>query len=213
MSEVSDARAQAKSWLAAFDAALGARDVESVTSLFDDECFWRDLVAFTWNVKTLEGRDEIAAMLRANLDATCPSAWRIEGEPIKADGVLQAWIRFETKHARGRGVLRLNGDRAWTLLTTLDELKGFEERKAGKRPKGIAHGVYKRDKTWSEAKHAEEAALGAEKQPYCIIIGGRPGRHCARRAFEAARRTDDHPRKERQGRRFLAQPLPLARAP
>ena len=175
MSEPSDIRAQAETWLTAFDSALGARRIEGVTSLFDADCFWRDLVAFTWNVKTLEGRDEIAAMLRANLDATRPSAWRIEGDPVKADGVLQAWIRFETKHARGRGVLRLKGDRAWTLLTTLDELKGFEERKAGKRAKGIAHGVYKRDKTWSEAKRAEEAALGAEKQPYCVIIGGGQG--------------------------------------
>ena len=132
MSERSDIRAQAESWLIAFDSALGARDIESVTSLFDDECFWRDLVAFTWNVKTLEGRDEIAAMLQANLEGTSPSTWRIEGDPVKADGVLQAWIRFETNHARGRGLVRLKGNRAWTLLTTLDELKGFEERKAGK---------------------------------------------------------------------------------
>jgi putative flavoprotein involved in K+ transport len=72
-------------------------------------------------------------------------------------------------------VLRLNGEGASTLLTTMDELKGFEERKGEKRAKGVAHGVYKRDRTWLEARRAEEAALGVEKQPYCLIIGGGQG--------------------------------------
>ena len=58
--------------------ALDARDAASAAALFGDECFWRDLVAFTWNVKTLEGRDEIAAMLAAQLDSVGPTAWRVE---------------------------------------------------------------------------------------------------------------------------------------
>ena len=55
-------------WVAAFSEALDARDAASAAALFGDECFWRDLAAFTWNVKTLEGRDEIAAMLAAQLE-------------------------------------------------------------------------------------------------------------------------------------------------
>ena len=175
MAEENEIRAQAENWLAALDSALTARDVDSATALFGDECFWRDLIAFTWNVKTLEGRDEIADMLRANLRAIAPSAWRIDGDPVPANGVVETWLRFETKVGRGRGIVRLKGGRAWTLLTTLEELKGFEERKAEKRPTGTAHGVYRRDKTWLESKQAEEAALGMTKQPYCVIIGGGQG--------------------------------------
>jgi putative flavoprotein involved in K+ transport len=175
--ESSEFRAQAQSWLAAFDHALSARDVDAAVGLFGDECFWRDLVAFTWNVKTLEGRGEIAAMLRANLDAIDPSAWRIEDVPAPAlvNGVGEAWLRFETSVGRGRGLLRLKNGKAWTLLTTLEELKGFEERKAERRPMGTTHGVYRREKNWLEANEAEEAALGATKQPYCLIIGGGQG--------------------------------------
>jgi putative flavoprotein involved in K+ transport len=175
MAEKSEIRAQAETWLVAFDSALARRDVDGAAALFDEDCFWRDLVAFTWNIKTLEGRDEIAAMLRANLEAIGPSAWRIEGDPLLASGVVETWVRFETRLARGRGVLRLRNGRCWTLLTTMEELKGFEERKAHKRPKGTAHGVYRRDMNWLEAKQAEEAALGATKQPYCLIIGGGQG--------------------------------------
>lgn len=106
--------AQAQSWLSAFDHALAARDVDAAVRLFGDECFWRDLVAFTWNVKTLEGRGEIAAMLRANLATIAPSGWRIEGDPAPrlANGVGEAWLRFETGVGRGRGVLRLKDGKA-----------------------------------------------------------------------------------------------------
>ena len=65
MGEVREPREDAEHWLAEFGSALAARDISGATALFGDESFWRDLVAFTWNVKTLEGRDAIAAMLDA----------------------------------------------------------------------------------------------------------------------------------------------------
>ena len=73
------------SWVAAFSEALDARDAASAAALFGDECFWRDLAAFTWNVKTLEGRDEIAAMLAAQLDSSVrrPGASRAS-RPLRA---------------------------------------------------------------------------------------------------------------------------------
>ena len=171
----SNARAQAEAWLAEFNSALAFRDIRAAAALFGEECYWRDLVAFTWNIKTLEGAAEISAMLAANLEATSASNWRIDSEPTTVDGMVEAWLRFETTVARGRGIVRLKNGRAWTLLTTMDELKGFEERKGDKRPKGGAHGVYQREKNWLEAKQAEEAALGREVQPYCLIIGGGQG--------------------------------------
>ncbi len=175
MPDHANARAQAEAWLAEFDSALRSRDIRAAAALFGEECYWRDLVAFTWNIKTLEGAAEISTMLTANLGAVAPSNWQIDGEPTTVDGVVEAWLRFETKVARGRGILRLKNGRAWTLLTTMDELKGFEESKGDKRPKGTTHGVYSRAKNWFEAKQAEEAALGREVQPYCVIIGGGQG--------------------------------------
>jgi len=175
MSEGREPREEVERWLAEFGAALAARDISGVTALFGDECFWRDLVAFTWNVKTLEGRDAIAAMLEAQLDSMSPTVWRLEGKPTVSDGVVEAWICFETGHARGRGIVRLRDGRAFTLLTAIEELKGFEERKARSRPMGAAHGVYQRDKNWLEAKRAEEESLGKERQPYCVVVGGGQG--------------------------------------
>ena len=50
-------------WLADFEAALAVRDIDRATQKFAIDSFWRDLVAFTWNIKTVEGRDGIADML------------------------------------------------------------------------------------------------------------------------------------------------------
>ena len=110
-------------WLASFESALAERDVDRAAGMFAVDSFWRDLVAFTWNLKTVEGRDAVAAMLHARLDDTDPVNFRTTETPDEADGVTSAWIEFETATGRGKGHLRLKGDEAWTFLTTMQELK------------------------------------------------------------------------------------------
>jgi putative flavoprotein involved in K+ transport len=169
------ASTQAASWLEKFGAALKARDLDAATDLFADECFWRDLVAFTWNLKTMEGRAEIRDMLAATLERVAPSDWKLDGEATQADGVTEAWITFETGTARGKGHVRLKDGKAWTLLTTMMELKGHEEKKGTRRIKGAEHGVHRGRQTWLEKRQQEEAELGYSTQPYCVIIGGGQG--------------------------------------
>ncbi|WP_342130818.1 NAD(P)/FAD-dependent oxidoreductase [Hydrogenophaga sp. OTU3427] len=170
---------RASHWLAAFEAALTRRDIDAATSLFTEDGFWRDLVAFTWNIRTQEGRAAIADMLSARLADTAPHGFALEGEATEADGVVDAWFTFETQVARGRGHLRLkaggSGDQAWTLLTTMTELKGFEEKRGVNRIAGAEHGSQKGRKSWLERRQDEEARLGYEEQPYVLIIGGGQG--------------------------------------
>ncbi|TSA79634.1 NAD(P)/FAD-dependent oxidoreductase [Deinococcus detaillensis] len=162
-------------WLDAFGASLERQDITAATELFEPQGYWRDLVTFTWNIKTLEGRPQIAAMLDAQLGSVQPTNWRLEEEASLADGVTEAWLTFETAVARGRGYLRLRGGQAWTLLTTMLELKGFEERKGSRRDRGAQHGVVKDRRNWLDRKAAAEAELGSSRQPYVVIIGGGQG--------------------------------------
>jgi putative flavoprotein involved in K+ transport len=162
-------------WLSSFGAALERADVDAAVALFAADCYWRDLVAFTWNITTVEGRDQVAAMLRSTLPSVKPHGWKLEGEATEADGVTDAWITFETAVARGRGHLRLNAEGCWTLLTTMTELKGFEEAKGAARTKGVEHGAVAGRKNWLERKNDDEAALGVTTQPYCVIVGGGQG--------------------------------------
>jgi putative flavoprotein involved in K+ transport len=166
-------------FLERFGEALGSGDIEAAVELFATDCYWRDLVAFTWNIKTLEGRDQVRAMLGSQLAATSPSAWAVSttDDAKEADGVLQGWFTFETRVARCRGHVRLRDGRIWTLLTAMDELIGFEEpageRRANGHPEPASEG--RAGKTWKQQRHEEESELGYLRQPYVVIIGGGQG--------------------------------------
>jgi putative flavoprotein involved in K+ transport len=162
-------------WLSAFGDALSAGDIAAAVALFDDDCYWRDLVSFTWNLKTMEGPDAIGSMLTSTLAEVQPSGWAIEGQASEAGGVTDGWFTFETAVSRGKGHIRLKGDRCWTLLTTMTELKGHEEQRSATRPRGVEHGAFQDRKTWLERKQQQEAELGYATQPYVVIIGGGQG--------------------------------------
>lgn len=162
-------------WLARLDDALTKGDSAAAAGLFAPTSFWRDFVSFTWNLKTMEGRDDIAAMLDATLKTAKPRNWTLEGEATEADGVTEGWIAFETETGRGEGHLRLNDEGAWTLLTALRELKGHEEAKGAQREKGVNHGADKDRKTWKERREEEAQTLGYDEQPYVVIVGGGQG--------------------------------------
>jgi putative flavoprotein involved in K+ transport len=163
--------------LSTLDSALSTGDIDRAVDLFQTDCYWRDLVSFTWNIKTMEGRPQIRDMLQARLADTAPSHWHVaEGEDAsETDGITESWIQFETAVGRGFGHLRLKEGRIWTLLTTLSELKGFEEPLGFHRPMGAKHGIERNRKSWKEERDAEVAELGITRQPYCVIIGGGQG--------------------------------------
>ena len=172
---VDSPQARVDAWLERFEAALTARDVETAARMFATESYWRDLVAFTWNIKTVEGREGVADLLHACLDHTAPSGFRVTEPPTEADGVVEAWLEFDTATGRGQGHLRLTDEGAWTLLTALRELKGFEEPRGPRRPQGVEHGVVRGRRSWAEQREREQRELGYQRQPYVVVIGGGQG--------------------------------------
>ena len=117
-------------------------------------------------------------MLEHCLPSVKPRDWRVAERrgATEAGGVLEAWITFETEVARGYGLVRDQGRAIWTLLTTMVELKGFEE-KAGLHPPA-------RREAWRQSPAPRPgrrsarrrlATLGYTKQPYVLIIGGGQG--------------------------------------
>ena len=158
--------------------ALARRDVKAVVGLFQDECYWRDLVAFTWNIKTMEGREQIRDMLESQLAATAPTSFALlEREDVtENDGELAGWFTFDTNVARCRGHIRARNGRIFTMTTVMDELIGFEEPLGVRRPNGHPEPVPQGTApTWTENRAAEEATLGYTTQPYVVIIGGGQG--------------------------------------
>ncbi len=148
--------------------------------MFATESFWRDLVSFTWNLTTVENPAGVADLLGATLEQTDPSGFATTEPPTEDDGVVTAWFAFETAVGRGTGLVRLvsedGEDRAFTFLTTLDELKGHEEPKRDRRPDG------RRARCQQAPGHLEGAAPGRGREPgvdHAALRAGhrrRPGR-------------------------------------
>ncbi|WP_207102901.1 NAD(P)-binding domain-containing protein [Paracoccus shandongensis] len=168
---------RARAVLDQLGAALEAGDIDRAAALFVTDCYWRDLVSFTWNIRTMEGPDQVAAMLRAQLGHIRPTGWHLDDTevPGEEDGIITAWFRFETKVGRGQGLVRLRDGRIWTLLTALQELKGHEEAKGFARPLGAKHGAGKNRPSWKEEREAEASELGYTRQPHTLIVGGGQG--------------------------------------
>jgi putative flavoprotein involved in K+ transport len=154
-------------WLAEFASALKRADTDAAAAMFADECYWRDLVAFTWNIVTLESRSAISDMLQARLSDVKPGSFEFAGRP--------GWFTFETAQGRGKGHVRLKDGKAWTFFTALMELKGFEEKKGPSREHGTQHGAFKDRVTWTDRRRADAKELGYDRQPYVLVIGGGQG--------------------------------------
>lgn len=156
-----------QNWLRAFGAALERGDAAGVTALFVDQCYWRDLIAFTWNIVTFESRAEIAAMLQARLADVRPRAFTADAR--------EGWFSFETERGRGVGRVQLKDGRCHTLMTALMELKGFEEKSGRQRELGVEHGAIRNRRTWTDRRNSDATELGLSRQPYVLIVGGGQG--------------------------------------
>ncbi len=89
---------------------------------------------------------------------------------------IEAIFKFETSIGRGDGIVRLTPDakdgtlKAWTLLTALEELKGFEEQQGVSRPRGEAYSRDFRGPNWLDLR--KQAAEYADRDPTVLVIGG-----------------------------------------
>ncbi len=203
---------KAAAWLSSLSEALARKDVDAALALFCEDCYWRDFLALTWNIKTLEGKSAISAMLSATLGAANPTGFQVTEASATGSGNIEAWFTFSTTAGQGNGIFKLENGEGRTILTTLQSLAGHEERFGRTRPMGVRHGADRNRRTWTELRASEEAAYGNGGRPLLPGHWRRAGRHHARRASSPARCPDGDRREERARRRFLAQPLPLARA-
>ena len=65
-------------WIRASRRRSSSGDSAAAAELFADDAYWRDLVAFTWNIKTVEGPAGVRDLLDATLANVQPSGWTTE---------------------------------------------------------------------------------------------------------------------------------------
>jgi putative flavoprotein involved in K+ transport len=158
-------------WLAALEAALAEPAAADWTELFTEQVYWRDLVALSWNVVTLQGPRQTSAMLSHQAPLVRPRGFL----PVEAPLALpdnQGSFAFETETARCRGLVQLSAGRAELVISEAVELKGFEEPGGQRRPLGVSHRAERGRSTWIDERERLAAELGHSVQPWCLIVGG-----------------------------------------
>ncbi len=167
-------------WLDQLNVALHSESQTSVASLFAPDGHWRDLLAFTWSITPSQGAKDIAALMVAKQGTAKARGFAIaEGRTpprrVQRAGidVIEGIFQFETAVGRGFGVVRLpvnEPSKAFQLMTSLHELKGFEE-KIGKRcPTGEAFSRNFGGTNWKEQRDAIQAY--SDREPAVLIVGG-----------------------------------------
>jgi putative flavoprotein involved in K+ transport len=184
LDKTDDISVGADNWLVQFEEALARPDDGLLDALFHRDSHWRDVLALSWNIQTLNGADAILNELRTLAPRAAPRGFAIHPNrraPRKVmragTHAIEAIFKFETAVGRGSGILRLIPDaddgntlKAWTLLTELGELKGFEEQLGVKRPRGNAYSRDFRGPNWLDLRRAQ--AEYADHDPIVLVIGG-----------------------------------------
>jgi cation diffusion facilitator CzcD-associated flavoprotein CzcO len=177
-------------WLDQFSRFVAGEDQAS-NEIFAEKSYWRDALTFTWDIRTVSGRGQIVDALAKTRVGTAAASFVVSQDPppqfkVRAGlHVLEAFFDFQTKVGRGRGIVRLMSDsgtvpvdvlrsgvryKAWTLLTTLQELTGAEARTGPRRPRGgdYSHGFGRPN--WLDRR--KEAATYSGRDPEVLIVGG-----------------------------------------
>ncbi|KAF7791510.1 hypothetical protein EIP86_002526 [Pleurotus ostreatoroseus] len=185
MEPVPEAHNIADSWLASFAAALSARNPEAVADVFLPNGWLRDILTFTWDNRSLEGKQKIIRYVADALPGLSFSEVKLSEDkhflptyvPLPSGQEVEFGYTFETSIAYGKGLVRLleNEQGVWKALivsTILDDLKGHEESLGGT--------IINTHVSWSIVEEERRARI--ESNPHVLIVGaGQTGLNIAAR--------------------------------
>ena len=169
-----------QAWLARLEKALRSEELNELTACFDKDSHWRDLVAFTGTISPFRGADEISNGLCSFQKKIKARSFELLDKHLAprlvarlGQSVIEAIFTFETEWGWGEGVVRLlekSPKTAWTFLTTLKELKGFEEKVGSLRPSGEAYSRNFGGSNWLDQR--QHSVKFSDREPTVLVVGG-----------------------------------------
>ncbi|KAF8333879.1 hypothetical protein F5887DRAFT_991728 [Amanita rubescens] len=165
-----------KEWFQLFKCFCESGDVNNLINIIVEGAYWRDVLALTWSIRTFIGTPQIGQFLEDRLALAEVKSFKLKNpsyaelqRPFPDLAWIQALFEFETTVGLCSGVVRLvpQADGKWkahTILTALDDLKGFPEKIGHLRESETLRG------NWGAARAQER--LYADRNPTALIIGG-----------------------------------------
>ncbi|WP_231610424.1 NAD(P)/FAD-dependent oxidoreductase [Rhodococcus sp. CX] len=185
MASEPDLSVVAQQWLDALGRTLREGDADSYTAVFAADAWWRDLLAFSGDLRSLHAVDAIGPMIATagtlevtglELDSQIPPTL-LSGDSDQP--VVQILFGLTTRLGQVRAVARLTPreDGAWratALLTELDALKGHEPASGRRRPTGTPAPDERAPEHWG-AKRARELEFDGIEPDVLVIGAGHSG--------------------------------------
>ena len=173
---------QIDEWLINFNQAISSKAnketaIELLDELFLDDCHWRDLLALTWKIQTLSGKNNVINKIYESVLNVQAKDFLVDKnraqprEVSRADKiVIEVILTFENKFGKCEGIVRLYNDeqenrklKAWSLLTALDELNTKETNNKNLYEYNI------KGPNWLDLRNEEK--LYKDRDPEVIIVG------------------------------------------
>lgn len=172
-----EADAIAIAWLTRLSSAIQAADAQTFASTFLPNGWFRDVLTFVWDTRSLRSPSVIASYLsEANRLAEAGiTNITVDKDPYfiphfvpgpGGSSAVEVGFLYETKHAIGRAYAHLEKDDAgsWNALTLamiIVDLKGHEE------PENVAANWEADGSTWGELE--EQRRVKIESNPHVLI--------------------------------------------
>lgn len=175
----------ASQWISKLESVLASNDTSRLASIFHPDCWWRDMLGFQWDFRTIHGLDKLTEYIGKHQETTQISNFRLHqnsqfapslAKPMEGLEWIESMFDFETKKGRGSGMLRVvqGADGIWKgyiMYTVLKELKGAEENAGYRRPHGgnnsLLGGTIKGN--WQERRQRQHEFL--DEEPQVLIVG------------------------------------------
>ncbi|KLO16754.1 dimethylaniline monooxygenase [Schizopora paradoxa] len=178
----------AEAWLKRFSDAVGQAEPSAVADCVQEDGWFRDLLTFTWDFRSIHQRKNVESYLKDTLPNAGLTDVRLDGEYAPRIGhfgpsrtVVDVALKFDTMKAHGKGFVRislkddvLEKPEAFGLFLMITDWKGHEE---------IDHesGIYGGHTiAWQDVRAAQRKEI--EEAPDVLIVGaGQTGLQLAAR--------------------------------
>ncbi|EAW22699.1 putative flavin-binding monooxygenase [Aspergillus fischeri NRRL 181] len=187
-------------WLTNLEMQLGTSPVPQLklklSALFHNDSWWRDMLALDWDFHTIHTVSEIEQYISRNQPQARLTAFRLQHDgrfqpriekPVEGLRWISSMFFFESRVGRGTGVLRLTQDeagvwKAYSLYTSLQELRSFEEPLGLRRPEGTIESMPGNSSKENWLERRREQLEFKNEEPTALLVGaGQAGLNMAAR--------------------------------
>lgn len=178
----------ATQWIRKLEAVLQADNISSLVEIMHADSWWRDMLGFSWDFRTIHGIKEISTYIGENQGRARLHKFKIRESgnfvpqfktPLTGLSWIESMFDFESSSGNGSGMLRLLEDANGTwkgcmLYTALQEMKDFKELVGTRRPHGgissLIGGAQKGN--WLERRQRKMEFV--DEEPTVLIAGAGP---------------------------------------